>query len=98
MAARAGFDAGPLSWVKHEIDSAMQRAVQALAACAAAPAGSPDQAMRLKAAQAHLHQAYGALQIVGLDGVTRVAQELEALLADFDRDPGRRSAAALAVA
>ena len=30
-ARRAGFDAGPLSWVKHEIDSALSRGAAALA-------------------------------------------------------------------
>ncbi len=83
---RGGFDAGPLSWVKKEIDSAMQRAADALAACGTAP---PDErAGRLKTAQTQLHQACGALQIVGLAGVTQVAQELEALLAHLERDSG----------
>jgi chemosensory pili system protein ChpA (sensor histidine kinase/response regulator) len=98
MAPRAGFDVGPLSWVKNEIDSALQRGVEALSSCAASPSGGDDLPMQLKLAQAHLHQACGALQIVALDGVTRVAQELEGLLADLDRDPGRRSGESLAVA
>ncbi len=98
MGGRAGFDAGPLSWVKHEIDSAMQRGLAALASYAASLAGGKDDPVPLKAALAHLHQAHGALQIVGLDGVTRVSQELEGLLADMDKGAVPRSVEALATA
>src|SRR6185503_4828085 len=89
MAARPGLDVGPLSWVKHEIDSAMQRGAEALAAYVE----SGDTA-KLKAAQAHLHQAHGALQLVGLEGVTRVTLALEALLAGMESDPSRGTLAA----
>ena len=92
MSPSAAFDAGPLSWVKREIDGAMARGLEALATFAAAGAAEPGP---LKAAQAHLHQAHGALQIVGLDGVTRISAELEALLGDMERDPARRTAASL---
>jgi len=70
-APRAAFDTGPLSWVKSEIDLALQRALASL------EGGSEKDAL------ANLHQAAGALQIVGLDGVTRVMEELEALLSDL---------------
>jgi len=82
MNRRAGFDPGPLSWVKGEIDASMARALAALQAYAA---DSSDGA-NIKLARAQLHQAHGALSIVGLDGVTRVAEELEALLADMERE------------
>ena len=95
MAARGGFCAGPLSWVNNEIDSALQRGAEALAA--GAPGGE-DQAKQLSTAQAHLHEAHGALQLVGVEGVVRVTQELEALLADLQRDPDRASNEALGVA
>jgi len=78
MNRRAQFDAGPLSWVKGEIDLSMQRGLESLRAIAAGDAA------QIKLARAHLHQAHGALQIVGLDGVTRVSEELEALLADIE--------------
>ena len=65
MTARADFDVGPLSWVKGEIDHAIQRAQEALRAFAA---DSAD-AAQLKASQSHLHQAHGALSIVGLEGI-----------------------------
>ncbi len=70
-ATRTAFDTGPLSWVKSEIDLALQRTLKSL------EGGSAKDAL------SNLHQAAGALQIVGLDGVTRVMEELEALLADM---------------
>src|SRR5438046_1479615 len=77
MTARADFDVGPLSWVKGEIDHAIQRSQEALRAFAT---NSAD-AAQLKSSQSHLHQAHGALSIVGLEGITRVSEELEGLLA-----------------
>ena len=63
-------DIGPLSWVKGEIDLALERASAALAA----PSGK-----ELAAACTHLHQAHGALAIVGLDGITEFSDALEKL-------------------
>ena len=74
-------DIGPLSWVKGEIDQAMERASQALHKFVE----NPEDAKQLKFCQTHLHQAVGALQIVGLDGVTRLSEEIEALLADIEK-------------
>ena len=87
MNIRAGFDLGPLSWVKGEIDLAMQRGLESLRAFRA----NPRDGTRIKIAQTHLHQAHGALQIVGLDGVTRVSEELEGVLADLEKDPAIRT-------
>jgi chemosensory pili system protein ChpA (sensor histidine kinase/response regulator) len=70
------FDIGPLSWVKGEIDLALERAGQSLAAHAANQAGDD-----LKKARASMHQAHGALAIVGLDGITEFADAIERLLA-----------------
>ncbi|OGA27584.1 MAG: hypothetical protein A3I01_03630 [Betaproteobacteria bacterium RIFCSPLOWO2_02_FULL_65_24] len=86
MNLRAEFDVGPLSWVKGEIDLAMRRGLESLRAFAA----NTGEGNRIKIAQTHLHQAHGALQIVGLDGVTRVSEELEGLLADLEKDPAAR--------
>jgi chemosensory pili system protein ChpA (sensor histidine kinase/response regulator) len=69
-------DIGPLSWVKGEIDLALERAGLALAAHAADPAGD-----NLQKACASMHQAHGALAIVGLDGITEFADAIEKLLA-----------------
>ena len=86
MTARADFDVGPLSWVKGEIDHAIQRAQEALSAFAA---NSAD-AAQLKSSQSHLHQAHGALSIVGLEGITRVSEELEGLLAGIEKEASLR--------
>src|SRR6266699_1382087 len=86
MTARADFDVGPLSWVKGEIDHAIQRAQEALRALAVDGAD----AAQLKASQSHLHQAHGALSIVGLEGITRVSEELEGLLAGIEKEASLR--------
>ncbi|MDD3328644.1 MAG: Hpt domain-containing protein [Zoogloea sp.] len=72
-------DLGPLTWVKGEIDLALERATTALA-----EAGSvPDSAGKIKFAQTHLHQAHGALSIVGLDGLTQFSEQLDRLLGEM---------------
>ena len=88
MTARAEFDVGPLSWVKGEIDHAIEHAQEALRAYAA---NSAD-AAQLKSSQTHLHQAHGALSIVGLEGITRVSEELEGLLGALEREVSFRKA------
>jgi len=82
MSARAEFDVGPLSWVKGEIDHAIEHAQEALRAFAANNAD----AAQLKSSQTHLHQAHGALSIVGLEGITRVSEELEGLLGAIEKE------------
>src|SRR5437867_3994776 len=86
MTARADFDVGPLSWVKGEIDHAIQRAQEALRAFAA----NSGDAAQIKSSQSHLHQAHGALSIVGLEGITRVSEELEGLLAGIEKEASLR--------
>ena len=75
----AAFDIGPLGWVKSEIDSSLERARAALQAYG----GRSEAQAELKACEGHLHQASGAVQIVGLEGVTRFFEQAEALLADL---------------
>ncbi len=94
MNPRAEFDVGPLSWVKGEIDLALQRAQEALRAFAA----NPDGAAQLRSSQAHLHQARGALSIVGLDGVTRLSEEVETLLSGLEKEGSRGNADMFALA
>lgn len=77
------FDVGPLTWVKGEIDQALDRSLSALKAYAA----NPDEPTQLKFCRTHFHQAHGALQIVGLDGVTRLSEEVESLLAGLEGVP-----------
>jgi chemosensory pili system protein ChpA (sensor histidine kinase/response regulator) len=77
MSVETEFDLGSLTWVKGELDNA-------LAAASAALAGwNAEDSNPLKAAAAHLHQVYGALQIVDLQGVSQVANETERLLAEM---------------
>lgn len=81
------FDSGPLSWVKPEIDHALERARQCLDRFAANPADGNE----LKAAKTHLHQVTGAVQVVGLHGLARFAEETENLLAGLSqREPDAR--------
>ncbi len=78
-------DIGPLTWVKGEIDLALERSASALsnyaAACAETCAAASADPGQLKSAQAHLHQAHGALSIVGLAGITQFSDTLEQTLA-----------------
>ncbi|MEO8134626.1 MAG: Hpt domain-containing protein, partial [Betaproteobacteria bacterium] len=67
------FDLGPLTWVRDEIDQALAKGLAALAGFA----GQPDDRMLLKHAQTHIHQAAGAVQIVGLDGAITLVEEVE---------------------
>jgi len=91
----ASFDTGTLSWVRDEIDLALERAGEALARHAAAP----DERQALADARGHLHQASGALAIVGLAGVTRCAEAVEARLAELaEPDHGRDIVAVTAAA
>jgi len=80
MNARASFDTGPLSWVKAEIDQSLRNAGAALGEFAAGGAVDID---KFKSAINLLHQAHGALEIVGIAGLTRVSEELDALLNDI---------------
>jgi chemosensory pili system protein ChpA (sensor histidine kinase/response regulator) len=86
-------DIGPLSWVKGEIDLALERAGVSLAAYAA-DAAADD----LKKARASMHQAHGALAIVGLDGITEFADAIEQLLATLGEDATQDVGAAIAAA
>ncbi|MEO8739530.1 MAG: Hpt domain-containing protein, partial [Casimicrobiaceae bacterium] len=67
------FDLGPLTWVQGEIDQALARGLEALAAYKAAPRDPTS----LKHARTHVHQAAGAIQMVGLDAVTAYTDEIE---------------------
>src|SRR5262249_31663655 len=74
------FDLGPLSWVQGEIDQALTRGVEALASYKATPRDETS----LKHARAHIHQAAGAIQMVGLDAVTAYTDELERQLSRLE--------------
>ncbi len=80
MNAATEFDVGPLTWVKSEIDLALERADQALSQYAAGLASGSGDLTQIKFCRTHLHQVQGALTIVGLDGVTQFSEALESLL------------------
>ena len=78
-------DIGPLSWVKDEIELALAQVSGQMQKYA-----SQQDAALLTEARANLHQAHGALSIVGLDGVTEFSRALERLLEALEqRDSGR---------
>ncbi len=94
MSTPGDFDIGPLTWVKSEIDQALERSLTALRAYAS----NPDDSNQIRFSQTHFHQAHGALQIVGLDGVTRLSEELDGLLGDIVKAGGAPKPEAVAAA
>jgi chemotaxis protein histidine kinase CheA len=76
----ADFDLGPLSWVQSEIDQALARGLESLAAFKLAP----NDPSTLKHARMHVHQAAGAIQMVGLDAVVAFTDEIERQLARLE--------------
>ena len=71
------FDLGPLTWVKTEIDHSLNQARENLDKLAA----KTDDRAPVKYILTHLHQATGALAMVGLGAATRFNEELEKLVA-----------------
>lgn len=69
MSISTELDIGPLSWVKDEINLALGKAETFLA--------DPEQ---IKQAVVNVHQARGALAVVGLPGVTEFTEALEQML------------------
>ncbi|MCC7040625.1 MAG: Hpt domain-containing protein [Burkholderiales bacterium] len=90
MPDAASFDLGPLSWVQAEIDQALAKGLEALAQFKAAP----GEGNALKHARAHVHQAAGAIQMVGLDAVVAYTDELERQLLRLEDLPATSAAAA----
>ncbi|GLR12634.1 hypothetical protein GCM10007907_14240 [Chitinimonas prasina] len=80
MSAHTEFDLGSLIWVKGEIDQALEKARQSLAKYA-----NQADAAELKFAQTHLHQVRGAVEMVGLSGASRFAEELEVAVGAVER-------------
>ena len=80
MNAATEFDVGPLTWVKSEIDLALERADQALNQYTTSVTTGAGDLTQIKFCRTYLHQVQGALTIVGLDGVKQLAEALEALL------------------
>ena len=80
------FDVGPLTWVKSEIDLALERADQALQQFLASAAVLAERDLtQIRFSRTHLHQVQGALTIVGLDGLVQFSEALEALLEALEK-------------
>jgi chemosensory pili system protein ChpA (sensor histidine kinase/response regulator) len=103
MATVAAFDTGSLTWVKQEIDVCLDRAAEALRQLLADGANSALLGLsssrltemgnagldreQLALARHHIHQAYGALQIIDFsEGTLLFARCLELLIADVEDD------------
>jgi chemosensory pili system protein ChpA (sensor histidine kinase/response regulator) len=88
------FDLGPLTWVKTEIDHSLNQARENLDKLAA---NAADRAP-VKYILTHLHQATGALAMVGLAAATRFNEELEKLVAFLESEDASRVPGAVASA
>jgi chemotaxis protein histidine kinase CheA len=88
------FDAGTLSWVKDEIDLALRQAGEALARLAARPGDDKT----TNEARNHLHQAGGALTLVGLAGAARCVEHIEARVAALAEDSAAAGVVAVCAA
>ncbi len=77
------FDPGPLSWVQAEIGLALARGLDLLAAFRTAPT---DPAL-LRKARNQIHEAVGAIQMVGLDAAVTFTDELERQLGRLEQMP-----------
>jgi len=80
MSATVEYDTGPLSWVKSEIDHALQQARDTLSKFRP---GEDDPA-QLRNARTYLNQVSGAIEMVGLQGVALVSQETKKLLEQLE--------------
>ncbi|MEQ1668503.1 MAG: Hpt domain-containing protein, partial [Sulfuriferula sp.] len=70
------YDSGPLSWVKAEIDRAIAQVNESVDQFDI----NNDDPAKLRLAHTFLHQVTGAVEMVGLQGVTLVCQEIEKLV------------------
>ncbi|MBU1690251.1 MAG: Hpt domain-containing protein [Gammaproteobacteria bacterium] len=86
-------DIGPLTWVKGEIDQALEQARQNLAGFF----GNPSDLSPLRYCLTHLHQVNGAILMVGLEGAARVSGEIEKLVVALEKEEVPPSAANLEV-
>src|SRR5258708_5836376 len=88
------FDVGPLTWVKTEIDHSLNQAREHLDRLVQNPAERGP----IRYILTHLHQATGALAMVGLGAATRFNEELEKLVAFIEGEDAAHLPAAVAAA
>ncbi|HPB91837.1 MAG TPA: Hpt domain-containing protein, partial [Rugosibacter sp.] len=75
------FDAGPLSWVKDEIDRSLKKVQDNFATVTE----KPEEFATLRFTIAHLYQVSGALDMVGLEGCKRYCAEIEKLASKLEK-------------
>ena len=75
MSTLSKVDSSTLGWVKTEIDEMLKQARLALEAYAE----NPSDDSRLRHCTTYLHQVFGTLQMVELDGAAMLAREIEQL-------------------
>ncbi len=75
------FDIGPLTWVKDEINQALDSVLENLASV---QSNIHDTAV-MRFSQTYLYQASGALDMVGLEGCKRFCDELEKLASKLEK-------------
>lgn len=80
MNTNSTFDTGLLTWVRGEIDQALDQADQALCAYTDSVTHGTGDLARLGECRLRLHDIHGAVAMVGLDGVTQLSEALEHLM------------------
>jgi len=80
MSATLDFDTGPLNWVRGDVETALKGAADRIRAHGADK--NLENALRL--ARDEVHQATGALRMVGLEGASKVITSLEDVLEGMD--------------
>lgn len=90
-------DLGPLAWVHGEVRKSLENAAKAMHRhqLGRAPGQAGDEA-DLQAAVHHLHQAAGALQLVGQGGAGRLASGMEWAVQRLQREPALQTDASTA--
>ena len=82
MSAILATQLGPLTWVKPEIDFALERARASLATYFADPVGNAD---TLSAALASVREVTGALQIIGMEALGAFSKDIDAVLVALEK-------------
>ncbi|HTP94819.1 MAG TPA: Hpt domain-containing protein [Burkholderiales bacterium] len=94
MSAYPDLSVSPLSWVKGEIDRSLAMVREHLMRSSSSRGDGPQ---ALATCITQLGQVRGALQILGLDGVTRFCEALEETFKGFDDGPLRLTKESIAV-
>ena len=75
------FDIGPLTWVKDEVNQALNSVLENLNTVAQ----NPEDLSPVRFSQTHLYQVSGALDMVGLEGCKRFCAEIEKLAGKLEK-------------